>query len=54
MFAVYAQGFSQDDPLSGLGMGERPEPEVPDGWMRSRSRLPRSTITTCGACVASA
>ena len=32
MFAVYAQGFSQDDPLSGLGMGERPEPEVPDGW----------------------
>ena len=32
MFAVYAQGFSQDDPLSGLGIGERPEPEVPDGW----------------------
>ncbi|MGI9085532.1 MAG: zinc-binding dehydrogenase [Aeromicrobium sp.] len=32
MFAVYAQGFSQDDPLSGLAIGERPEPEVPDGW----------------------
>ena len=32
MFAVYAQGFSKDDPLSGLGIGERPEPEVPEGW----------------------
>jgi NADPH:quinone reductase-like Zn-dependent oxidoreductase len=32
MFAVYAQEFSTDDPLSGLGMGERPEPEVPEGW----------------------
>jgi NADPH:quinone reductase-like Zn-dependent oxidoreductase len=32
MFAVYAQGFSQDDPVSGLGMGDRPEPDVPDGW----------------------
>ena len=32
MFAVYAQGFSKDDPLSGLAIGERPEPEVPDGW----------------------
>ncbi len=32
MFAVYAQGFSQDDPLTGLGIGERPEPEVPEGW----------------------
>ena len=32
MFAVYAQGFSQDDPISGLGTGDRPEPEAPDGW----------------------
>ena len=32
MFAVYAQGFSKDDPVSQLGIGERPEPEVPDGW----------------------
>jgi NADPH:quinone reductase-like Zn-dependent oxidoreductase len=32
MFAVYAQGFSKDDPLSGLAIGERPDPEVPDGW----------------------
>jgi NADPH:quinone reductase-like Zn-dependent oxidoreductase len=34
MFAVYAEKFSTDDPLSGLVIGERPEPEVPDGWAR--------------------
>ncbi|MCY7395545.1 MAG: zinc-binding dehydrogenase [Nocardioides sp.] len=32
MFAVYAESFSSDDPLSGLVVGERPEPEVPEGW----------------------
>src|SRR3982751_5264656 len=32
MFAVYAESFSTDDPLSGLVVGERPDPEVPDGW----------------------
>jgi NADPH:quinone reductase-like Zn-dependent oxidoreductase len=32
MFAVYAEGFSPDDPLSGLAMGERLDPEVPEGW----------------------
>lgn len=32
MFAVYAESFSTDDPLSGLTLGERPEPVVPDGW----------------------
>jgi NADPH:quinone reductase-like Zn-dependent oxidoreductase len=32
MFAVYAERFSTDDPLSGLVVGERPEPEVPDAW----------------------
>jgi NADPH:quinone reductase-like Zn-dependent oxidoreductase len=32
MFAVYADRFSQDDPLSALQLGERPDPEVPDGW----------------------
>jgi len=32
MFAVSAQSFSTDDPLSGLVLGERPEPEAPDGW----------------------
>ncbi len=32
MFAVYAGTINPDDPLSGLVVGERPEPEVPDGW----------------------
>jgi NADPH:quinone reductase-like Zn-dependent oxidoreductase len=32
MFAVYADSFSTDDPLTGLRVGERPEPTVPDGW----------------------
>ena len=32
MFAVYAESFSNDDPLNGLVVGERPDPEVPDGW----------------------
>jgi NADPH:quinone reductase-like Zn-dependent oxidoreductase len=32
MFAVYAESFSSDDPLKGLVVGERPDPEVPDGW----------------------
>jgi NADPH:quinone reductase-like Zn-dependent oxidoreductase len=32
MFAVYAQGLSSEDPLSGLVVGERPEPEAPSGW----------------------
>jgi NADPH:quinone reductase-like Zn-dependent oxidoreductase len=34
MFAVYAEKFSADEPLSGLVVGERPEPEVPDGWAK--------------------
>jgi NADPH:quinone reductase-like Zn-dependent oxidoreductase len=33
MFAVYAESFSPDDPLSGLAVGERPEPEAPDDWV---------------------
>jgi NADPH:quinone reductase-like Zn-dependent oxidoreductase len=32
MFAVYAENFSAEDPLSGLVVGERPDPEAPDGW----------------------
>jgi len=32
MFAVYAQSFDPENPLAGLVVGERPEPEVPDGW----------------------
>jgi NADPH:quinone reductase-like Zn-dependent oxidoreductase len=36
MFAVYAESFSTDDPLSGLVVGERPEPQAPDGWTTVR------------------
>jgi NADPH:quinone reductase-like Zn-dependent oxidoreductase len=32
MFAVYAQGLSSEEPLSGRVVGERPEPEAPSGW----------------------
>src|SRR3954466_11260173 len=32
MFAAYAERFSNDDPLSGLRLGERPDPEAQSGW----------------------
>jgi NADPH:quinone reductase-like Zn-dependent oxidoreductase len=32
MLAVYAESISREDPLSGLVVGERPEPEAPAGW----------------------
>jgi NADPH:quinone reductase-like Zn-dependent oxidoreductase len=32
MLAVYAQSINPEDPLSGLEIGQRPEPEVPPGW----------------------
>jgi len=32
MFAVYAESFSSDNPLDGLVVGERPDPEPGEGW----------------------
>ncbi len=32
MFAVYAASMNHEDPLSGLVIGDRPEPDVPEGW----------------------
>src|SRR3954452_21236976 len=32
MLAAYAARIAPDDPLSGLEVGERPEPEAPEGW----------------------
>jgi NADPH:quinone reductase-like Zn-dependent oxidoreductase len=32
MFAVTAARTSPEDPLSGLELGEHPDPDVPDGW----------------------
>ncbi|HJQ47854.1 MAG TPA: zinc-binding dehydrogenase [Amycolatopsis sp.] len=34
MFAVYAQEPNQDSPLDSLVVGERPEPDVPQGWVK--------------------
>ncbi|MCW3038923.1 MAG: Alcohol dehydrogenase zinc-binding domain protein [Solirubrobacterales bacterium] len=33
MLAVYAAAPNPDDPLAGLTVGERPEPEAPEGWV---------------------
>jgi NADPH:quinone reductase-like Zn-dependent oxidoreductase len=33
MFAATAVSVNADDPLSGLELGERPEPKAPDGWV---------------------
>ena len=33
MFAVYAAEPNPDSPLDALVVGERPEPDVPDGWV---------------------
>ena len=38
MIAVYASSQSAADPLSALEIGERPAPEVPEGWARVRLR----------------
>jgi NADPH:quinone reductase-like Zn-dependent oxidoreductase len=34
MFAASATSIDPDDPLSGLSLGEVPDPEVPEGWVR--------------------
>ena len=34
MRAVYAESINPDDPLSGLVIGERPDPVAPEGWTR--------------------
>ena len=38
MCRPYAARIAKDDPLSALEVGERPAPEVPDGWARVRLR----------------
>jgi NADPH:quinone reductase-like Zn-dependent oxidoreductase len=32
MLAAFAKSINPDDPLSGLELGERPDPEIPAGW----------------------
>jgi len=36
MFAVYAKEPNKDSPLDSLVVGERPDPVVPDGWVKVR------------------
>lgn len=38
MLAAYVEHANPDDPLAALVVGPRPEPEVPDGWVRVRVR----------------
>jgi len=49
MFAVYASQAIPDDPLAALAIGDLPEPEVPEGWLRikiSHASLNRHDIFT--------
>lgn len=38
MLAAYAAEIHPDDPLAGLRVGERPDPEPPEGWARVHVR----------------
>src|SRR5258705_348741 len=49
MFAVYATHAAPDDPLSALKVGERPDPDAPEGWVRvkvSHASLNRHDLFT--------
>src|SRR3984893_8718728 len=34
MFAAYCQKPHSDDPMAGLVLGDRPDPKIPQGWVR--------------------
>jgi len=38
MLAAYARRLDREDPLSGLEVGERPDPQPPEGWVTVRLR----------------
>jgi NADPH:quinone reductase-like Zn-dependent oxidoreductase len=49
MFAVYATHAAPDDPLAALRIGEQPDPDIPEGWVRvkiSHASLNRHDIFT--------
>src|SRR6202171_2268994 len=49
MFAVYCQKPHSDEPMAGLVLGDRPEPKMPEGWVRvkvSHASLNRHDIFT--------
>ena len=39
MFAVYAKEANLNNPLASVVVGERPEPVVPEGWVRVRGHV---------------
>jgi hypothetical protein len=53
MFAVYAARPNPEDPLASLVVGDRPEAEVPDGWVRVKISHAVLTATTCSLCAGS-
>src|ERR1700752_3160603 len=53
MFAVYAKEANLSNPLASVVVGERPEPIVPEGWVRIRvthASLNRHDIFTAATC----
>jgi len=49
LFAAYATHADLDDPLSALRIGEQPEPDIPEGWVRvkvSHASLNRHDLFT--------
>ena len=49
MFAVYADHGDADNPLSALRIGEQPDPEIREGWVRvkvSHASLNRHDLFT--------
>jgi len=46
MFAVYAKEANHNDPLASVIVGERPEPIMPEGWVRVRVTHASLTATT--------
>ena len=47
MFAVNAARPNLEDPLASFVIGERPEPEVPDDWVRVKIFTGKSTYSPC-------
>jgi len=51
MFAVYATHAAPDDPLTALRIGEQPDPDIPEGWVRvkvSHASLNRHDLFSLG------
>ena len=50
MLAVSARSQSDTDPLSGLHVGDHPDPQVPSGWTTVTITAAALNHTTCGRC----